>query len=42
MRDTSADTTRARADLGFVPSATLESGLAAECEWLSRVIAKVL
>jgi UDP-glucose 4-epimerase len=42
MRDTSADTTRARADLGFVPSATLESGLTAECEWLTRVIAKAL
>jgi UDP-glucose 4-epimerase len=42
MRDTSADTTRARADLGFVPSATLESGLTAECEWLSRVIAQAL
>jgi UDP-glucose 4-epimerase len=40
MRDTSADTTRARADLGFTPSATLESGLTAECEWLSRVLSK--
>ena len=38
MRDTSADTTRARADLGFAPSATLESGLAAERDWLSRVV----
>ena len=28
MRDTYADTTRARADLGFAPSVTLEEGLA--------------
>jgi nucleoside-diphosphate-sugar epimerase len=36
MRDTFADTTRARADLGFAPSHTLESGLAAECDWLAQ------
>jgi nucleoside-diphosphate-sugar epimerase len=36
MRDTYADTTRARADLGFNPRATLESGLAAECEWIRK------
>jgi UDP-glucose 4-epimerase len=35
MRDTFADTTRARADLGFAPAFTLEQGLAAECEWLA-------
>lgn len=34
MRDTYADTTAARADLGFAPSVTLEEGLAAECRWL--------
>jgi len=38
MRDTFADTTRARTDLGFAPSHTLESGLAAECAWLSTVL----
>jgi len=36
MRDTFADTTRARADLGFAPTHTLESGLAAECDWLAH------
>ena len=39
MRDTFADTTRARADLGFRPAHTLERGLAAECEWLARLLA---
>ncbi len=34
MRDTFADTTLARADLDFVPSVTLEQGLAAEWNWL--------
>jgi UDP-glucose 4-epimerase len=38
MRDTFADTTRARADLAFAPTHTLESGLAAECAWLSTVL----
>lgn len=33
MRDTYADTTRARADLGFAPSVTLEQGLRAQYEW---------
>jgi nucleoside-diphosphate-sugar epimerase len=36
MRDTFADTTRARADLGFAPAYTLEAGLAAEIEWLAK------
>lgn len=36
MRDTFADTSRARADLGFAPEWTLEAGLAAECDWLRR------
>jgi nucleoside-diphosphate-sugar epimerase len=35
MRDTYADTTLARADLGFAPSVTLEQGLEAEYRWLS-------
>jgi UDP-glucose 4-epimerase len=35
MRDTYADTTRARADLGFNPRVTLEQGIEAEYRWLS-------
>ena len=35
MRDTYADTTRARADLGFAPTVTLEQGLRAQFEWMS-------
>jgi UDP-glucose 4-epimerase len=35
MRDTYADTTRARADLGFTPSVTLEQGLTAMYRWFS-------
>jgi UDP-glucose 4-epimerase len=35
MRHTYADTTLARADLGFQPTVDLERGLAAEYEWLS-------
>jgi UDP-glucose 4-epimerase len=34
MRDTYADTTRARADLGFQPSVTLEEGLRAMWQWM--------
>jgi UDP-glucose 4-epimerase len=34
MRDTFADTTLARTDLGFVPAVTLEEGLEAEYRWL--------
>lgn len=34
MRDTYADTSRARADLGFVPSVTLEDGLRQMFEWM--------
>ena len=33
MRDTYADTTLARADLGFAPSVTLEQGLGAMYQW---------
>jgi nucleoside-diphosphate-sugar epimerase len=39
MRDTFADTSRARTDLGFSPSKSLESGLTAQSEWLSRLLA---
>jgi nucleoside-diphosphate-sugar epimerase len=35
MRDTFADTSLARADLGFTPTVSLEEGLAAEYRWLS-------
>ena len=35
MRDTCADTSRARADLGFAPRVSLEDGLEAEYRWLS-------
>lgn len=42
MRDTYADTSRARADLGFAPSTSLEDGLRAECEWMARLLATPL
>ncbi|OFW07770.1 MAG: UDP-glucose 4-epimerase [Acidobacteria bacterium RIFCSPLOWO2_02_FULL_67_36] len=35
MRDTYADTTLARADLGFAPSVSLPEGIEAEYRWLS-------
>jgi UDP-glucose 4-epimerase len=35
MRDTWADTTLAKADLGFQPAVTLEQGLEAEYRWLA-------
>jgi UDP-glucose 4-epimerase len=35
MRNTYADTTLARADLGFAPAVTLEQGLESEYRWLS-------
>jgi UDP-glucose 4-epimerase len=34
MRDTYADTTRARGDLGFAPTVTLEQGLRAQYDWM--------
>jgi UDP-glucose 4-epimerase len=34
MRDTFADTSLARADLGFAPQASLEEGIEAEYRWL--------
>jgi UDP-glucose 4-epimerase len=42
MRDTFADTSKARTDLGFTPSHSLESGLAAECAWLSQLLGQPL
>ncbi len=39
VRDTAADTTRAREDLGFAPVTSLEAGLVAEFEWLSGLLA---
>jgi UDP-glucose 4-epimerase len=38
MRHTYADSTRARADLGFAPRVGLEEGLAAEYAWLAGVL----
>ena len=38
MRDTFADTTRARQELGFAPAFSLEAGLSAECAWLAGLI----
>ncbi len=35
MRDTYADTSLARQDLGFVPTVPLEEGIQAEYRWLS-------
>jgi nucleoside-diphosphate-sugar epimerase len=37
MRDTYADTSLARQDLGFVPAVTLEQGLESEYRWLSTI-----
>jgi UDP-glucose 4-epimerase len=37
MRDTYADTSLARQDLGFAPKITLEEGIQAEYRWLSSL-----
>jgi len=37
MRDTFADTSRARREVGFAPSVSLEQGLTAEYHWLASV-----
>ncbi len=42
MRDTSADTALARAELGFEPARALEAGLSAECEWMARLLERPL
>jgi nucleoside-diphosphate-sugar epimerase len=39
MRDTYADTTLARTDLGFAPTVSLEEGIQAEYRWLSTTSA---
>ena len=36
MRDTYADTSRARAELGFVPAVALKTGLRAQYDWMTR------
>jgi nucleoside-diphosphate-sugar epimerase len=36
MRDTYADTGRARADLGFAPAVALEQGLRAQFQWMTE------
>jgi nucleoside-diphosphate-sugar epimerase len=41
MRDTYADTSRARADLGFAPTVTIDEGLAAEYEWMKAALGRV-
>jgi UDP-glucuronate 4-epimerase len=38
VRDTGADTTRARADLGYMPRTPLREGLRAELEWMTQVV----
>ena len=38
MRDTFADTSRAKAELGFQPSTPLERGLRSEAEWLAALL----
>ena len=38
MRDTFADTARARAEIGFAPAVTIEEGLAAEYAWLAAAL----
>jgi UDP-glucose 4-epimerase len=42
MRDTFADTSRARGDLGFHPAWALEAGLRRECEWLAEALDRPL
>jgi UDP-glucose 4-epimerase len=40
MRDTYADTSLARRDLGFVPGVSLQQGLESEYRWLSSTLAR--
>ena len=40
MRDTYADTSRARGDLGFAPTVTIEEGLAAEYQWMKAALGR--
>ena len=39
MRDTGADTTRAREVLGYAPQTTLQQGLEAEFHWMESQLA---
>ncbi len=41
MRDTFADTARARVELGFAPAVALEDGILAEYQWLTGVASTV-
>ncbi len=41
MRDTYADTTLARRDIGFEPRVSLEQGIEAEYRWLSSLPSRV-
>ena len=41
-RDTAADTTRAREELGFAPSRTLAEGLAEQVAWHRNELASLL
>jgi len=41
VKDTAADTRRARAQLGFEPATTLADGLAAELEWMQELVSSV-
>lgn len=38
VKDTAADTSRARAELGFEPTVSLREGLASELEWLKGLV----
>jgi UDP-glucose 4-epimerase len=40
MRDTYADTSAARADLGYAPGTSLEEGLAKEWQWIQSIAAE--
>jgi UDP-glucose 4-epimerase len=40
MRDTYADTSRARADLAYAPTVSIEEGLAAEYAWLETALTR--
>jgi nucleoside-diphosphate-sugar epimerase len=40
MRDTWADTSLARADLGCAPSVSIEEGLAAEYAWMNAALTR--
>jgi UDP-glucose 4-epimerase len=40
MRDTFADTSRARQDLGFQPAYSLDAGLSAEIDWMAGIVGR--